>query len=137
MRILLVTLLLAAVPAWAQSPAVKPVAPEKAIAPQALCNMCGVVRSVRTVKKELQSAPSTDSQPSGLVASVPLGGGKPRVGSSTKIGGDAVQTVERWEITIQMDNGSYRLVRSTEEPEVREGDKVRMDDKGRVKLRTD
>jgi hypothetical protein len=137
MRSLLVTLLFAVVPGWAQSPATKPAAPEKAIKPQAACATCGVVRSIRVVKKELPAPSTAEHGPSGLVASVPFGGGKPKVGSSTKVGPDKVNVVESWEIGVLMDNGSLRLMRSTEEPEVREGDKIRIDDKGRVKLRTD
>jgi hypothetical protein len=137
MRIILAGLLLAAAAAFAQSPPARPAAPDKALAPQARCGDCGVVRTVRAVKKELASTPAADSKPSGLVASVPLGGGRPKVGSSTNLGKDTVTTIESWEVTVQMDNGSFRLVRATEEPGVREGDKVRVDDKGRVKLRTD
>ena len=137
MRIVLACLLFAAVPAWAQAPKVKSVAPEKAIAPQAACATCGVVRSIKVIRKEMASQTESETGPSGLVASVPLGGGKAQIGSSTKVGTDKVTVVESWEIGVLMDGGSLRLIRSTEEPEVREGDKVRIDDRGRVKLRTD
>jgi hypothetical protein len=102
-----------------------------------------VVRTVKLVRKELNAdAPSaaTETRGSGLVATIPLPGpdsGKAKVGSSTRYGGDAVAIAESWEVTIRMDNGSYRLLRMTEEPEVREGDKVRIDAKGQAKLRTD
>jgi hypothetical protein len=141
MRKILACLLFAAVPAWAQAPAqapkVAPGAPDNAIKPQAACATCGVVRSIRVIKKEMESQTQSETGPSGLVASVPLGGGKPQVGSSTKVGTDKLTVTQSWEIGVLMDNGSLRLLRAIEEPEVREGDKVRINEKGQVKLRTD
>src|SRR5688572_2071653 len=86
MRIVLASVLLIAMPAWAQAPAPapKPLGAHKAMDPQKQCPECGVVTSVRVKKKELPPADSADSRPSGLVASVPLGGGKATVGSSSK-----------------------------------------------------
>jgi hypothetical protein len=78
-----------------------------------------------------------ESQPSGLIASVPLGGGKPMVGSSSKYGKDAVKTSESWEVTVRLDDGRFRILRLGEEPEVREGDKVRIEPNGAIVLRTD
>ena len=89
------------------------------------------------IRKELQPTPSTESRPSGLVASVPLGGGKPQVGSSNKYGKDAVTISESWEVTVRLDDGRFRLLRLGEEPDVREGDKVRIDANGAITLRTD
>lgn len=137
MRIVLAGLLLAAVPAWVPAQTIKMVSPEKAIAPQSACAACGVVQSVRAVKKELSPASASESAPSGMVYSVPLGGGRGQLGSSTQLGKDVVPVAESWELVIRMDDGRYRLIRTTEEPQVREGDKVRINEKGQVSLRTD
>jgi len=143
MRTVLTCLLFLAVPAWAQAPAPKSVAPdkaavEKAMAPQAKCPDCGVVTSIKAVKKELPPPDSADSKPSGLVASVPFGGGKATVGSSSKRQGkDAPIMSETWEVTVRLDDGRFRLATVGEKPELREGDKVRFDANGRVALRTD
>jgi hypothetical protein len=102
------------------------------------CANCGVVRSIKVISKELQPTPSTESRPSGLVASVPLGGGgKAQVGSSTKYGKDAVTKSESWEVTVLLDDGRFRILRLGDEPEVREGDKVRIEPNGAIVLRTD
>ena len=106
----------------------------------AKCADCGVVRSVRTITKELRGADTTDdARPSGLVASIPLGkgGGKPEAGSSTRIGKDAVPTSESWEIIVRLDDGRMRVLTVTQRPEVREGDKVRVEPNGRLTLRAD
>ena len=134
MRIALTCLMIGAAPAWAQAPAAPPFVPEKAAA---TCPECGVVRSVRSVKKELGSSPSIEAKPSGLVATIPLGGGKPQVGSSTKIGKDAVTTSESWEIIVRLDDGRFRVVNVDENPDLREGDKVRVEPNGQIKRRTD
>ena len=150
MRTVLACLLFLAIPAWAQAPATKPmVLPEKAMDPekamvdkagvsQKKCLDCGVVTSVRVVKKELPPADSAEVRPSGLVASVPLGGGKAHVGSSAKRDGkDSVITSETWEVAVRLDDGRYRLAILNQKPDLREGDKVKFDANGRVALRTD
>jgi len=149
MKSILACLLFVAVPAWAQAPAVQPMIPEKAMdpekamvdkarVPQKKCADCGVVTSIRVVKKELPPADSADSRPSGLVATVPLGGGKAHVGSSSKRDGkDSVITSETWEVAVRLDDGRYRLAILNQKPELREGDKVKFDANGRVALRTD
>jgi len=153
MRNLLVCLILAATPAWGQAPSTSKApastkAPANGKAPAtgtaterstALCADCGVVRAVRTVTKELKSEPANESKPSGLVASVPLGpgGGKASVGSSSRYGKDVVTKSEHWEITIRMDDGRFRILNVDQNPELREGDKVRVDANGKVILRTD
>src|SRR3982750_1321364 len=100
MRELLAVLILAALPAWAADPV-----PQTKAASDALtaCAECGVVRSVRSMKKEIKTDPESDARPSGLVASFPLGGGKPSVGSSAKIGKDTPEFSETWEIVVRMD----------------------------------
>ena len=153
MKTILACLLFVAVPALAQAPApaAKPVVvpekamdPEKAMVdkarvPQKKCADCGVVTSIRVVKKELPPADSAETRPSGLVASVPLGGGgKAHIGSSSKREGkDSVITSETWEVAVRLDDGRYRLAILNQKPDLREGDKVKFDANGRVALRTD
>lgn len=149
MKSILTCLLFVAAPAWAQAPtpapapakapATKTSVPEKSVVMRPKCADCGVVTSVRVVKKELPPAASADSKPTGLVASVPFGGGKPDIGSSSKQQGgkDAVVTSETWEVAVRLDDGRYRLAILTAEPELRVGDKVKFDANGKVALRTD
>jgi hypothetical protein len=131
MRLVLACLLIVAAPAWAQAPA----APAAALKS---CPDCGVVRSVRTVVKESKPAPTDSAKPSGLVASVPLGpgAGKPTLGSSSHIGKDAVTTVTTWEVIVRLDDGRVSILTLDEAPDVREGDKVRIE-KGQLVRRSD
>ena len=132
MRIRLAFAFLAAFPAWAADPAPDTKA---AVSPLTACADCGVVRSVRTVKKEIKTDPESDARPSGLVATFPLGGGKPVAGSSTRVGKDKPEFSETWEIVVRLDDGRFRSVTVDEEPALREGDQVRFDDKGKISLR--
>jgi len=136
MRILLACLLAAAASATVAQNLGKD-APKQPSAAAAACPECGVVRSVRHVTKEIKPDGKDDARPSGFVASVPLGGGKPSAGSSTRIGKDAVQTSESWEIVIALDDGRFRLLNVPEPPDVRQGDKVRVEANGRLTLRAD
>lgn len=112
MRSFLAILLLAATSAMAQDPPA--------------CADCGLVRSVRSITKEIRpSAAQEETKPSGLVASIPLKGGKPEIGSSSHIGKDAPTTVQTWEVVVRMGDGKFRVVVLDESPDLREGDKVR------------
>ena len=133
-KLMLVFLAMAVIPAMAQMVTKKPVPVERSTAP---CADCGVVRQVRTITKELQPSANTETKPSGLVASVPFGGGKPQVGSSVRYGSDEVKTTEKWEVTIRMDDERFRIITVDEKPNLREGDKVRVDDRNKISLRTD
>lgn len=132
MRESLAVLLLAALPAWAADPAPDTKAASSALA---ACADCGVVRSVRSVKKEIKTDPESDARPSGLVATFPLGGGKPSAGSSAKVGKDKPAFSETWEIVVRLDDGRFRIVTVDEPPAVREGDQVRFDSGGNITLR--
>jgi hypothetical protein len=133
MRLSLAAALLAAWPVLAADP---PAPSTKAAgAPLAACADCGVVRSVRSVKKEIKTDPESDSRPSGLVATFPLGGGKAQAGSSTRIGKDKPQFSETWEVIVRLDDGRFRVVTLEERPELREGDQVRFDALGKIQLR--
>jgi len=111
-------------PAWAQAPAPSTAAPSaRSVAP---CAGCGVVRSVNM--KERQDRPATaEGKPSGLVATVPLGGGKVQVGPSQRLGGDAVVTEKSWDIVVQLDDGKFKLVTVDRRPDVQQGDRVRVE----------
>jgi hypothetical protein len=136
MRTLVACLLLAAVPAWGQAPAPSS---SSTVSPQAAkCPECGVVRSVRNVVKETRSPPVDNAKPSGLVASIPLGsgGGKSSLGSSTQLGKDAVPTVSTWEVIVRYDDGRFTLITADDFPDVKEGDRVRVE-KGQLVRRND
>jgi hypothetical protein len=122
MRTLLACLGLAVLPALAQAPQPKAAVPSTVPA----CADCGVVRSVSVVEKQQQ--PTTDNgKPSGLVATVPLGGGKVEVGSSTKLGKDAVVTQKQWNVVVQMDDGRFRVVTLDSQGDWQQGDRVHVE----------
>lgn len=132
MRTLLACLAFASLPAWAQAPAPSTPAAPAARTPSA-CGECGVVRSIN--RKEKQARPATDEgKPSGLVASVPLGGGKVQVGPSQKIGKEAVVTEKSWDVVVQLDDGRFKLVTFDHLPELQPGDRVRVEGNGVVPL---
>ena len=113
MRTLLAALAWAATQAAAQ-PSTPPAAP--ATAARAPCATCGVVRSVNL--KEKQARPATDEgKPSGLVATVPLGGGKVQVGPSQRLGKEAVITEKTWDVVVQLDDGKFKLVTLDRRPD--------------------
>ena len=110
----------------AQAP--KPATEGAAMPVNTMCGECGVVRSVRPIMKESPPPPVDTSKPSGLVVSVPVGGGKPTVGGSQAIGKDAVAVTTTWEVVVRLDDGRFRVMTLEEEPaELREGDKVRIE----------
>ena len=145
MRAIVASLLIAAAPAWAQAPSPAP-APDKgqpsvlkkkapaskAADPKLNCADCGEIRSVRMITKEVREESLTPQQPGGLVASIPLGGGKAQVGSSTKVGDDMVRTAKQWEVTLRYDDGRYRLLLLDKQPDFAEGDRVRVDSRGQL-----
>jgi hypothetical protein len=123
--------LICVAPAWAQSPP----ASANTVSPSSACPDCGVIRSIRAVVKQAR-VPSDASKPSGLVATVPLGGGKPRVGSSTKIGGDVVESLTTWEVAVRLDDGRFSVLTLDEANDWHEGDKVRIE-RGKLVHRPD
>jgi hypothetical protein len=145
MRNAIACLMLAAIPAWAADPPTKPSSTREAVKeaakPGPSCAECGVVRSVKVIRKEIKpgDTPTNDAKPSGLVATIPLGkeGGKSHTGPSQRIGKEAVSSTETWEVVIRHDDGRMRLLTLQEEPDVREGDRVRLDARGKLERRTD
>ena len=147
MRIALACLMMATAPALAQAPTPAPATPAPAkpqaeppfqmpigkyAAPRGACADCAEIRSIRQVTKELPQTEAVQAQPSGLVASIPLGGGKPKVGSSTDLGSDAVRTHTQWEVTLRYDDGRYRLMMLDRQPDFGEGARVRIDSRGQI-----
>jgi hypothetical protein len=145
MRLVVASLLIAVAPAWAQAPSAPPAADKtqssvlKKKAPAAKggdmklnCADCGEIRSIRKVTKEIKEENMTPQQPGGLVASIPLGGGKAQVGSSTKVGDEAVRSSSQWEVTLRYDDGRYRLLMLEKQPDFAEGDRVRVDSRGEL-----
>ena len=100
----------------------------------AACAQCGVVRSVK--RKESTSPITAEERKStaGFVASVPLGGGKPTVGSSSDVRDEMKPPVVTYEVVVRLDNGNFQVVTQSDAENLREGDKVRID-RGRVVLR--
>jgi len=126
MKLLLAFFTLWAAAALAQQQAQRsppqPAPPSKAAA----CVDCGVVTSVKKVEK--QQEPATDAaKPSGLVASVPLRGGKPQVGSSSRLGGDTTVVTKTWQVIVRRDDGRFQVFTLNDDPGLVEGDKVRID----------
>jgi len=125
MRLIAAITLAVATTAMAQ-PATPPTAAKS------MCGECGVVRSVRGITKQIRpSEAQEDTKPSGFVASIPLKGGKAQVGSSEKIGKEAPTLSQTWEVIVLLDDGKFRVVTMDRQPDLREGDKVRID-KGQV-----
>jgi hypothetical protein len=131
MKAWLACVVLGVLPAGAQAPAPSMTVP--AAGTLAPCGDCGVVRSVN--RKEKQSRPATDEgKPSGLVATVPLGGGKVRVGPSQKLGREAVITEKSWDVVVQLDDGKFKLVTLDRAPDLQQGDRVRVEGSQLVRL---
>jgi hypothetical protein len=128
--VLLVATLMSA--ALAQAPYPAPAAPA---IPAASCPECGVVQAVKRVEVRAPITAEERKSTSGLVASVPLGGGKPTVGSSTDVRGELKPPLVRYEVTVRLDDGRFQLVTQDDASGLREGDKVRID-RGRVLLRS-
>jgi hypothetical protein len=128
-RALLVVAATTLLPAAAQPPA--PASAPRPAPAAAACSDCGVVRSINP--KQKQARPATDEgKPSGLVATVPLGGGKVRVGPSQRLGKDAVVTEKSWDVIVQLDDGRFKLVTYDHTPDVQPGDRVRVQGNGLV-----
>ena len=135
-RVLLAALAFAAAPAFAQAPEPKVTEP-KAIPNKGVCADCGVVRAVKKITKEVKPGPANEAKPSGLVATIPLGktDEKARIGPSQRVGKDVVQKADSWEVTIRLDDGRLRVMTLDEDPNLREGDKVRVDPAGKIQPR--
>jgi hypothetical protein len=95
------------------------------------CAECGVIRSVK--RKESTSPLTAEERKStaGLVASIPLGSGKPSMGSSTGMRDELKPPVVTYEVVVRLDDGRFQVVTQPDAENLREGDKVRID-RGKV-----
>jgi hypothetical protein len=119
----------AAARAWAAEPLDTRI---PAAAAEASCADCGVVRSVKLVTKQIKPDDSkVDPRPSGLVATMPFGG-KMEAGPSQRLGKDAVMASDSWEVIVRLDDGRFRVLTLREQPDVKAGDKVRIEANGRL-----
>ena len=118
--------------AWAQTPPTAPAAPRSSVA--ASCEGCGVVRSVKRIEKSQPITAQERQSTAGLVASVPLGGGKTSVGSATDVRAEKKPPTVTYEVVVRLDDGRFQLVTQDDAGGLREGDKVRID-RGKVVAR--
>jgi hypothetical protein len=100
----------------------------------ATCAECGVIRSVKRIESNQRLTPEERKSTAGYVASVPLDGGKPVVGSATDVRRELKPATVRHEIVVRLDDGRFQVVMQDDAENLREGDKVRVD-RGKVVLR--
>ena len=94
--------------------------------PPGACLTCGVVTRVQSTEVEVgkMAPPAT---PGG-----PVVHGGALIGTGTSVQDSRTTPKETtWEITVRYDNGQYTTVRQSDDPSVREGDKVHVAE-GRV-----
>jgi hypothetical protein len=104
------------------------------VPPPASCAECGVVRSVKRVEKAQQITAQERKSTAGFEASLPIGGGKPTVGSSTDVRAELNPPVVTYEVVVRLDDGRFQVVVQDDAESLREGDKVKIE-RGRVQLR--
>jgi hypothetical protein len=98
----------------------------------AACPDCGVIRTLKRVEGGDKPAMQEERKgPSGLVANIPLGGGKASVGSSTELSREQRPATVTYEVVVTLSDGRLRLVRQDDVGTMREGDKVKIE-QGRV-----
>jgi hypothetical protein len=117
--------------AFAQAPA-SPSAPvQSEIMRKQSCSDCGVIRSIRRVERQPRTSNSVQERtaPSGLVATIPLDGSKPTVGSSTREDRRREPPLVTYEVIVLLDDGRASIVVQDEEPaDMKVGDKVRVEE---------
>jgi len=116
---------------FAQAPAQPP---QDSIMVRKTCDECGVVRSIRKVESQQPLESADRGSTAGLVATIPLQGGKPQVGSSSDLRRELKPPTVTWEIVVRLDDGRFRVVMLEEPGNLREDDKVKVVD-GKVELR--
>ena len=93
------------------------------------CADCGEIRSIRRVERQQRPPNATPESPSGLVASIPLDGSKPIVGSSTRADRRNEPPIVTYEVIVRLDDGRIRIIVQDEEPvDLKMGDRVRIED---------
>lgn len=98
----------------------------------AACPDCGEIRTLKRVEGGDKPAILQERKgPSGLVASIPLDGGKPTVGSSTELSREQKPATVTYEVVVRLEDGRLRLVVQDDVGSLRVGDKVKIE-QGRV-----
>jgi hypothetical protein len=95
------------------------------------CAECGVVRSVKRIETSPRMTEAERKSTAGLVASVPLGGGNPTVGSATDVRNELKPAAVSYEVVVRLDDGRFQVVMQDDAGSLREGDKVKVE-RGKV-----
>ena len=130
-RTRLCAFVVAFLPVLAAAQAPTPESPIFKSAPQAGCEGCGVVRSVKRVEKPQRITSQERESTAGFVVQVPAGGERPVVGSAADTRDQLKPPVVSWEVVVRLDDGRFQLVVQDDAGSLREGDKVRID-RGKV-----
>lgn len=104
------------------------------IRPEATCAECGVIQRVKRVESKTRITAEDREAQQGLVASIPLDGSKPTIGSSTKLAREEKPPIVNYEIVVRLDDGRIQIVMQEEIESLHEGDKVKVE-RGKVVLR--
>ena len=97
------------------------------------CKQCGTINAVREVQQARQGAtPGLGPEaPIGLVIYIPMGPGRNKTDSfAGSVGNREWQNRinnTRYEFTVRMDDGDFRLVQKDGVSDLRAGDRVRLD----------
>jgi outer membrane lipoprotein SlyB len=112
-------------------PAATPV-PDSGISVVMRCKDCGVINSIREIQQPRKVTPTGEAFGSlvGLVIYIPVGRGANETGSyAGAVGSREWQqrtSSTRYEITVRMDDGDFRLVHKDGTSDLRVGDRVRL-----------
>ena len=91
------------------------------------CDKCGVVTNVRAENRPPESRPSahpTDSGIGGNIATTPIFGS----GSVVRDARNANKPTTYYKMTVRFDDGTYAFFEDDDEPEVHQGDRVKIVD---------
>ncbi|MGH8771842.1 MAG: hypothetical protein ACREV2_11790 [Burkholderiales bacterium] len=113
----------------AGQPATTP-APDGGVSVVMSCRECGTINSIREIQEAHRIAPAgaASESPVGLVIYIPLG--RPADGKDAYIGPvgssewQSRTTSIRYEFTVRMDDGNYRMVQKDGISDLRVGDRV-------------
>ncbi len=116
--------------AAAQSPPAAPSSPVQSdVLRKRPCADCGEIRSIRRIERQQRPPNSAPDRPSGLVATIPLDGSKPTVGSSTRADRRLEPPLVTYEVIVKLDDGRIRVLIQDEDPDgLQMGDRVRIED---------
>ncbi|MBL0143111.1 MAG: hypothetical protein IPP91_13665 [Betaproteobacteria bacterium] len=97
----------------------------------ASCPECGVVRSVKRIETDPRPTAQERESTAGFVASIPLGGGTPEVGSVTDVRREQKPPIVSYEVVVRLDDGRFQLVLQDGAEDLHEGDMVKIE-RGKV-----